>query len=331
MSNIPKKANNEIRGIEGLRPREPVFAVLRVGRKSESGAPIDRDRFFFASPVERNATFQGSKGPYQSVFRPLHAHPQFQQFHGRTPEHRRSIKGVLIHGTAEDCWGYNLGAQELPAPWPKHPNRAPACQGTNKVALRYFGSERPSGFEKAEVGADGYGRIPCGDACPYRQRGPNKGPLCKPKGRLLFRLFTKDLPACIVKLNTQSWFTVQSIQGFFEHVELQAATLLGGELPNLFGLPFFLRLEERSTPVGTFPVMTMTPAVDLQDWLLGQRQRLAALQGKSAPPPVRLSDPEEQDAAALDFADIEMPAAALPEHVPATSGPAGLGPKEKQS
>lgn len=304
------KGPGEIRGIAGLQGREPVAAVLRVGVKDRRGVPVDKDRFFFANPVERNGTFVGSKGEYQAVHRPLH--PDFTHYHAQPAGARKQIQGVLVHATAEECWEYSLGAQALPPPWPAHPDRAPACKGNGVVALRFFGAARPQGFETVEVDPEtGYAEIPCPASCVYRK---DQQRTCRPKGRFLFRLDQEGLPPVIVRIATQSWYTVSVIVGFFAHVEEQAGALNAGEVPNLYGLPFLLTLEERTTPKGTFPVVTMTPRTDLQRWLLTQRHRLAAIQGRPLPQVPRLQDPDQQAARLLDFEEIEptRPPPALP-------------------
>lgn len=312
------KGPGEIRGIAGLVGRAPVVAVLRVGRKDERGAPINKDRFYFAEVVERNGDWRKKDGStYKAVYRP--EHPDFAHYHALPPAQRREIRGVLVHDRPEGCWEYARGVQELPAPWPKHPQRAPACRGDGKRAYRFFGDARPRGYEQAQVDPQsGYAVISC-ETCPYLD---DEARTCRPKGRFLFRLDQPGLPPVIVRVATQSWYTVSTIQGFFDHVEEQGGALSGGEIPNLYGLPFVLRLTERSTPKGTFPVVTLTPAVDLQRWLLTQRQRLAAIQGRIVNAP-RLSDADQQAAAAVDFLEIEptRPPPALPAPPPETYAP----------
>jgi len=309
------KGPGEIRGIAGLRAAPVPEAVLRVGIKDQKGQPIERDRFYFCDPVERNALYtKKDGGQYSSVHRPLH--PDFTGYHARTPSERREVSGVLIHDRPDvGAWEYSLGVQELPAPWPAHPQRMPACRGNGEVAARFFGNLRPAEHKGAQVDPDsGYAEIPCGDRCPFRD-GP-----CKPKALLLFRLEQPDLPNVLVKFATQSWYNVKGIQGFFDLIEQQAAALNAGVLPNLFGLPFKLRLTERTIPgKGTFPVVVMTPAVDLPVWLMRQQARLARIQGRAPIPVPRLSDPALRAQEWVDFADIEPakpPALPAPETYP---------------
>lgn len=256
--------------IEGLKPRDPIGAVLTVGRKGPSGAPVETDRFFFVLPQEVDGV------------RPLH--PAFASFNKAEAERRTVIKGNLIHQTAEEAHELKLKAQILPNHQP-HPSRAPACVGC--------------GVGKANRWLDGaYKEVPCpGPRCEFQQPQGKRPAPCRPFGRLLFRprWDIPGLPTPLTKLTTGSWNTASSILGFFEYIAKQAHSL-GVSDYSLYGLPFSITLskKKRRDDAGgrAFPVMSIAPEGDILEMLHAQRKRVAEL---GAPPPVAaLTDREQQ-------------------------------------
>lgn len=260
MSALP--VYREIADVDG---REPVGAVLTIGRKGERGSPIENDRFFFVSPFEA-----------QGVRQPL---PEFGRFNGAKPEARQVIHGNLVHAAIDEAWLHHLRAHKLPKPHPNHPARMPACTGDGRRATRF-------------KGMDGDGRaiwqeIDCPNRqCEFRQGSPSP---CKPMGRLYFRPswshYRDDsfhgLPTPLVKWTTGSWNTVANVVGFFDHVRAQA-TNLGLQSWSVYGLPFVLTLGRKTQPQHerAFPVVSISPLDDLINFFLFQRKQLEAAGGR---------------------------------------------------
>jgi hypothetical protein len=248
--------------IEGITGREPVGAVLTIGRKGASGAPIETDRFFIVSPYE---------GP--DGVRPLL--PEFHRFNSAPAAARQVILGNLVHTLQADAWTHYLRAHRLPKPNPNPSSGAPACQGDGTRATRFDGL--------ADDGAERWREI----ACPHRlcefRLGADPKP-CRPFGRLYFRPSWahyrdgdfRNLPTPLMKWSTTSWFTVANMVGLFEHVATQATALRLPEA-SIYGLPFSLRLSRKTRPSQkrAFPVVTATPEIDLIDFFLMQRRQLA--------------------------------------------------------
>lgn len=260
--------------IAGLQGKEPVGAVLTIGTKGPSGAPTDRDRFYIKVP--------DSSGDCRAP------HPAFGVFNAAAPEHRRSIKGVLVHAGETECFEWHRKAQKLPRPFANH-SKLPACTGDGKTALRL------------QMANDmvGHREIPCPNELCEFAIAPNERtpPSCKPWARLLFQPVWSDgskLPTPLMKFTTQSWHSIASLVGFFEYFREQAR-LCGVEHAQLFGLPFELTLAEKSSPEKKtrFPVVRMTPLAQVQSFLLAQGERVAQLQLKR--PYVALLDAPEQD------------------------------------
>lgn len=245
--------------IDGLLPREPVGAVLTIGKKGPSGAPVETDRFFFVSPQEA-----------ENRVRP--PHPGFKAFNEAEPQHRQQIRGNLVHADRADAFEYHLSAQVLGEAWPQfpkaHPARRPICTGDGVRATRFYGI--------AEGGAEDWREIECpNERCAFRQ-GDNKA--CKPFGRIYFRPRWPEgskLPTPLVKLTTHSWNSISSLVGFFDHVREQAENLRLLDW-SLYGLPFLLTLSRKSQPgrQRAFPVLSISPETDLIRFFLAQRRDL---------------------------------------------------------
>jgi hypothetical protein len=261
------------RDIEGVVGREPVGAVLAIGRKSsEKGNPIETDRFFIVQPNEERGV------------RPQH--PAFVPFNGAEPALRQSVRGNFIHATIAEAWLYHLAAIRLPK-HPNAPNMRPTCSGDGRRATRYMG----------EVdGREDWQEIECPNRlCAYRQGQP---PACKPFGRLYFRpRWSNDkLPALLMKWETRAWRSISNVVGFFDHVSTQAEHLHlipprpEGAMFNpacpIYGLPFVLTMGRKTQAAKTgeekgraFPVVTLSPDADLIAYFMEQRKRLAEVGG----------------------------------------------------
>lgn len=277
-------------GIEGLEGRDPIGAALTVGRKGPSGAPIETDRFFLVSPVDSLVGQHRIRPP----------HPSFAAFNEADPKHRQTIRGNIVHAKAEDCFEHHLRAQVLSAKWPAHPAKRPACTGNGVKATRFFGILPDKSEDWREIDT-------CGELCEFRI-GANK--LCKPFARFLFRPRWENgkLPTPLVKLTTGSWYSVSALLGFFDYIRENAASL-GVENPSLYGLPFVLTLSMKTKPQEQrrFPVLSISPEVDLVQFLLAQKESHSALSGDSPRLlSATLSDPKQQSSETLasDYAAI---------------------------
>lgn len=273
--------------IEGLRGKEPVGAVLTIGTKGPEGNPIDKDRFYIKVP---DAVSTGRGDDVRSLTRALH--PAFTAYNNEAPEHRKSIKGVLVHATQAECFEWHRKAQKLPRPFVNH-SKLPACTGDGRQAKRLVIVNSATGPSPE------YLDIPCpNDLCEFAISPNERTPCaCKPWGRLLFQPVWREgskLPSPLMKITTQSWNTVEFMVGFFKYFKEQAR-LCGVEGAQLFGLPFELTLGEKTNAEkkSRFPIVRMTPTAQIQNFLLAQGDRIAQLQMRR--PYVALLDAPEMD------------------------------------
>lgn len=270
--------------IAGLSPREPIAAVLTVGTKGTDGTPTLNDRFFF-------------KTVHQDKIGGRPEHPDFKAWHAAPAERRQSVRGHLVHATQAECFQYGLRAQVISKP--AHPNMLPHCTGDGITATRLHvieGEWTPR-------------EIPCPNSlCEFRQ---GQRPACKPAARLYFSTrWNTDpaIPNVLVKLTTQSWNSISAFLGFFEHLHATCEQL-GIENVSLYGLPFTINLQRKTKPSAkaNFPVMTISPAVDVLEFFAKQREKL--LQAGQLPRMIATgaSTPEENDPAivALDIATVQ--------------------------
>ena len=264
--------------IEGLTGRDPIGAALTIGHKGPKGNPTDTDRFFIVVPQEEN----GVRVP----------HPAFVPFNNADPEKRRTLRCVLIHASQDQCFGYNLRAQLLPGR-KGHPQKRPLCSSNDsKTAERWNGTA----FDK----------IACpNDKCEFRKAVGDGPTPCKPFMRILFRPVWPEgnpLPTPLMKLTSGSWNTTAAFLGFFQYIAQQAAAL-GVPEYTLYGLPFVITLGKKkrsgdAASARSFPVLTVSPDVDLQRFLWSQQERFAKFGG-----PVAALTDREQSAAEIVDAD----------------------------
>jgi hypothetical protein len=270
--------------IEGLRPKEPVGAVLTIGTKGSNGAPTDRDRFYIKVPDSADG---------ERI-----QHPAFGAFNTAAPEHRTNVRGVLVHATEPECFEWHRKAQKLQCaesgqPFRNH-SKLPACTGDGRKASRLVLLEG-GGIQHAE--------IPCpNDLCKFAQQpNPRTPPACKPWARLLFQPIWRDgskLPTPLMKFTTQSWHTISALVGFFEHIREQAGHL-GIANPSLFGLTFEMTLTTKTSPEAKtkFPVVRFSPTMQVQAFLMAQAASVQELAGRKQY--MALTDGAEQDPAVV--------------------------------
>lgn len=289
---------NNLQGIAGLEGREPIGAAVTIGVKGPSGAPTERDRFHV---VEVN--------PDANDRRPHHR--AFSFFNGLPPDKRRLLRGNLVHATVAECFEYHLKAQSVKGK--SHPQKRPFCVGNGETAVRWMGGD-----------ADNFKEIECPhDRCEFRVESGGKPAPCKPWMRLLFRLTWDDatqaalaakghpaLPSMTVKFTSGSWNTTRNVVGFFEQFEGTARSL-GIQNAQVFGLPFTMQLSERtnSQRKSRFPVVSMTPSMDLIEFLMAQRESLAKL--GAVPRHEALTDQSQQEPEVI-AGDYETVSAGIP-------------------
>lgn len=280
---MARSAVSRFHGIDGLAEREPVGAVLTVGRKGAGGAPTDNDRFWIVSRHEQNGV------------RPLH--PAFAKFNEADPAKRQTIAGNIVHADPLDAAEWRLSAMQLGGEWPNHPQRKPACEGDGVRARRLYAIGR-------DGEPDDYREISCpNELCEFRQ---GNAPKCKPFGRIYFRpRWNKawedgGFPTPLMIWANHSWNSTDALAGFFRHV-IHQAEQLGLESWSVYGLPFTLTLGRKTKPQErrSFPVVSITPDCDLIDFFQAQRARLAAAGGRLMLA-VGARDPEEAEAAVRD-------------------------------
>jgi hypothetical protein len=285
------------RGVGGERfSTEPVGAVLRIGKKGDRGNPVDRDRFYVASPHEADGV------------RPLH--PSFEGYNTALPEKRRMVRANLVHGNLRDAFDLGRYAFRLPGYEPP-PNKRPGCEGDGKVAVRYLDGD--------------FRNIPCpGDLCEFAQAGA-----CKIRLTVLFRPNWQSdrLPAPLMRYASRGEHMLSSIYGLFDLVAEVAHNVgLIDEKPYetegyraleeagvpMFGLPFSMTLTERTNKEkrARFPVVIFAPDGDLVAWMIGILQQREQLGGArevfllGAPPPATVAD-DTDDVIDVDVRELE--------------------------
>lgn len=253
---------NRPSGIKGLEGREPVSVVLSLGIKNANGVPVEKDRFHLVVP-------------HESEGRRVH-HAGFAAFNGAPPDKRQMIRGNLVHATEAECFHLNLRAQVAKTLGLRgHPNRRPVCEGDGVRAMRWSGQD-PDDFIEVDC--------PNKD-CPARLVEPAE---CKPFARLLFRLRWPEgnpLPSVVAKFTTGGWNTAANLRGFFDQVA-RTAEQIGLKDYTLFGLPFTLTLHQQSKATAKggrrFPVVAISPDMDLVEFFGRQHEQIARLQARSA-------------------------------------------------
>ena len=289
-----------IQGIAGLAGNEPIGAAVTIGVKDKArGFPTERDRFHI---VEVNQDAEGRR-PH---------HRAFAFFNQLPPEKRRLLRGNLVHANRAECFEHHLKAQV--GKGAAHPQKRPFCIGNGVTAVRWMGGA-PDNFKDIECPHD---------RCEYRVAQGNKPSPCKPWMRLVFRLTWDDatqaalaakghpaLPSMTVKFTSGSWNTTRAVLGFFEQFERTAASL-GIPGAKLFGLPFTMQLSEKtnSERQSRFPVVSLSPSMDLIEFLMAQREQLNAL-GASIPRHEALTDESQQDSVVV-AGDAEVISAGVP-------------------
>lgn len=274
-------------GIRELDARgvEPIAAAVSVGKKSDSGQPVDRDRFYIVNPQPTQGTYRTRDGrEYHAPKRDLH--PSFAPFNNADPAKRTIIPARLAHLTIEEAWHgsyFCLDSTKLG----KRPGKAPVCTGNGVDADRWLNGEIK--------------RIPCpGELCEFRQKPIVNGKAgktpCSPRF-VLFARFDwprtdgKGLPNVPFKLTSNSLYSYLNFVGFFDAFK-RACAGFGVDYRDvpLFGLPVNITLQERTNAeAGTkFPVLSLTVSGDgdLLGWIEMQLTRRVEIRRLATSNPV---------------------------------------------
>lgn len=261
-------------GVKDLRSSQPIGASLQIGIKKgfqQRGIPDQKDRFHICTAHE----VDGVK---------LH-HPSFALFNQAPTNFRQAVRGVIVHSTAEECFNNQLSMQSYPKnhKGPRsHPQRFPVCSGNGEVAVRWDGQKTSD--------------IKCpGRMCEYQADDCRA---CKVLSRFVFSIRWAEgskferLSSPLVKFTSRGYETTSNLLGFFEYIDT-AAKSLGVNKYSLFGFPFIMTLTFRTNPErrSRYPVVTISPEIDVFDFLVRQRERMDLI----ATPMEALTDESQQD------------------------------------
>lgn len=265
------------RGTPSIRPRQSIPVAVATGRKPDTGFGIlDKDRFFLVN-------FRAD-GKGKDARRALH--PAYAKFNALPESNdktvvekhnaaRRILRGYIVHADEASAYWSNYRAQVLQGH--QCPSGAPSCEGNGKTARRWMRD------------VNDYATIPCpGDKCEHQRPtvGNNGRPqraACTPYGCIVFQLRFDNAPCLLAKYESRGFETVGALEGFFQSVRDQAATL-GVENPNLYGLPFVMDWSPRSNAQAQTKWYALSispdlpPGMTLADFLLAsasQRRELA--------------------------------------------------------
>lgn len=253
---------SDIQGVKDLRPRTPIGASLQISIRKNlepRGMPDQKDRFHILTPRE----IDGVKRP----------HPAFGLFNNAPITHRQSIRGVMVHASASECFETSLALQTYPKGHTgerSHPTDAPVCKGNGVQAIRWDGQK--------------YNDIPCpGKLCEYSNM-PNG---CTIRAQFIFSLRWapgspfERLQTPMVKYATKGWESSSAILGFLEFVS-HSAKSLGVTDYSLFGLPFTMTLQKRTNKKlkTKYYVVEITTDMDVFQFLSDQREKINLLQSQ---------------------------------------------------
>ena len=254
----------------GARQLTPAVDLqITCGRKGATGAPVDKDRYFFMRHrPDRQVRTGGKMTEARSQF------PGLDALQGSS-----TFSGHLVHddfGMAAQGSGF---IAYRPPGQPVAPNARPWCSSSDgETATRWMGSE--------------WKEIACPNRlCPHLMEG------CKIKTSLVFALAEPGFPALLSRWSTQSIHTFSAVAAFRRTV---AGLMESMGLPVSFlGVPIRVAVREKTTTKGRFPVQDVTLGGDLGAALAAKHRLISGLAGLMARVPLALAEgdayPEADD------------------------------------
>jgi hypothetical protein len=303
----------------GVDAREPVGAVLRVGRKDpRTGNPTDNDKFFVVSPQTTQREYAKKSGEaYRAPHRELHT--DFRSYNEATGTQRTVFRGVLVGTGRAQCFRVRYATNKpLGAPYPAHPDFRPSCSSDDAITARrlYYvtaNGKLPSSVRRVTDGVpedETWGELSCpAESCPFRG---GDTPRCAVQSWLYFmpRWVGKGtggyMPESLMRFHTSSGNTTGHILGFFQQTDAWARDM-GLESYSLIGLPFTLSLAMvHSRKRGrAFPIVSMAHDGQLAEFFAAQRRTLELAGGRVVDPTKLLTaDMETSETLAEDAAEI---------------------------
>lgn len=233
--------------------------TLGVGRKGESGAPVDKDRFYIGSPVLSSREFQGRSGKYAGMVHELH--PQFSLWNAKADKHlRQSLSVVIMHQKLEEAFAYTpFRAYQLKA-FPAESGNS--CEGDGDRAMRWVKGERKE--------------IACpGTKCEFYQRGECKvhiSLIVVPMWDAAVKKLAVDRgfpepPELPLRYQSSGRHMASSLLSFISSAE--KLTGKGRRKINWQGCPILMSLGEKSSKANRtrYPVVTFSQGPHYFDWL----------------------------------------------------------------
>ena len=280
---------HDFSGIQGLRGRDPIAAIISVGRKAgpddaqTTGVPIEKAMWHFLQP--RGDLVKTGRGTQE-----IRSHsPRFRRYNDAPAQSRTTLAVELAHAELPDAYNARLSKQTGPNRDLTPQSGRPFCEGDGKNARRFRGNIR---------GEEVFEPIVCpNDRCEFRQEACPGQYRCKPFVRLLVRPIwpeSMQLPSVLVRYVSRSWNTASNFKGLFDEVRKEAAQY-GIENINWYGLPLQLTvaMHGNSKKGRRHPVVHPSVLGNVGDWLAEQAEHRAQLEEKVEL--LRLTDQSQQD------------------------------------
>lgn len=283
-------------GIAGMTGRPSFGASVQIGRRyGDSPTPKEKDQFHIMTSHEVDGKrefapgfdfwnhYPRVPGPWPTPDGKVYTDEQVRA----EIRKRKTIQGVIVHGSWNQCLQQHWSAQVLAK---SAPGRQPACQGDGRRARRWVGEKGPDDWRMIDS---------CGDGCPFTQApAPNKPAPCKPLTRFAFRLDWHGTPAAtngptpVVRFASKGFHTFRSFLGLREDFESTALSMgLSPKSVPPFGLRFRLEVMEITKPGRKFPAVEIVPICSVADHIASVMRTLSETrQLAQAAPPLLIGD-----------------------------------------
>jgi hypothetical protein len=305
----------QFRTVSHLEPSNPIGAVVSVGRRSDAGHPILKDRWFVMDPVlvkkefpkRDGGTWKGDARNPHSAFSDWNR-PANGMSEGQVVAQNREngavldlsvMHGFVAHptigeGLTSKLWADSLKGQPSPG------GRYPACTGNG---------ERASRFVKMDGDEPVYEDIECPEDCPFY------GSDCKTDTRFLFIPDWSELaawtdgrqfPRLLTMWVNHSEQSTENVLGMLTYAR-NLGIALGIPDPSLVGLPFSMRVTQHTSSIkGTrFPIVEFNIRGNVDEFFAAQKQRQMEL--SAGPGYVTSSGSISAPTVAALPADVEPP------------------------